>query len=63
MLNFLIDQRPTTGVWDIPREWYQGDKYTQAFAISENWWKSIKATEKLLQLKRFNCLEAVNDEA
>ncbi|MNW42484.1 hypothetical protein D3C74_196560 [compost metagenome] len=63
-LNFLIDQRPTTGVWDIPWEWYQGDKYTQAFAISENWWKSIKATEKLLQLKKFNCLEGeVNDEA
>ncbi|WP_058302979.1 hypothetical protein [Gorillibacterium timonense] len=56
-LDVLIDQRPANGVWDIPWQWYNGDKYPRAFAISENWWKSLKATEKLLQLRRFNRLE------
>ncbi|HEX9063277.1 MAG TPA: hypothetical protein VF941_24155 [Clostridia bacterium] len=55
-LDLLIDQKPVTGVWDIPWEWYNGDKYVKAFAISENWWKSIKAIEKLLQLKSFGRL-------
>jgi hypothetical protein len=52
-LDHLVDQRPEMGVWGIPWEWYNGDIYTKAFAISENWWKSIKALEKLLILKRF----------
>ncbi|TCL63364.1 hypothetical protein EDC14_102182 [Hydrogenispora ethanolica] len=55
-LDQLIDQRPASGVWDIPWEWYNGNQYAKAFAISENWWKSFQAIEKLLQLKRFGRL-------
>ncbi len=56
-LDAIIDERPENGVWDIPWEWYNGGKYPEAFAISENWWKSNKAIEKLLQLKSFGRLE------
>lgn len=56
-LDLIIDQRPELGVWDIPWEWYNGDKYSKAFAISQNWWKSLKAIEKLLQLKSFGRLD------
>ena len=52
-LDLLIDQRPEGGVWPIPWEWYNNDKYPKAFAISENWWKAFKSIEKLLQLKSF----------
>lgn len=55
-LDLMIDQRPALGVWNIPWEWYNGDKYLKAFAISENWWKSLKSIEKLLQLKSFGRL-------
>lgn len=56
-LDLIIDQRPALGVWNIPWEWYNGDKYPKAFAISENWWRSLKAIEKLLQLKSFGRLD------
>jgi hypothetical protein len=52
-LDHIIDERPSMGVWDIPWEWYNGNKYPKAFAITENWWKAAKAIEKLLQLKTF----------
>jgi hypothetical protein len=55
-LDIIIDQRPAGGIWSIPWEWYNGDKYLKAFAISENWWKSFKALEKLLLLKNFGRL-------
>ncbi|MDP4146878.1 MAG: hypothetical protein Q8936_20800 [Bacillota bacterium] len=55
-LDSIIDQRPALGVWSIPWEWYNGNKYPKAFAISENWWKAFKAIEKLLQLRSFGRL-------
>ncbi|MBC8059176.1 MAG: hypothetical protein H7Y18_00735 [Clostridiaceae bacterium] len=55
-LDLLIDQRPEGGVWGIPWEWYNNDKYPKAFAISENWWKSFKVIDKRLQLKSFGRL-------
>lgn len=55
-LDRLLDQRPEQGIWEIPWEWYNGNKYPKAFAISENWWKSFEGIEKLLQLKRFHRL-------
>lgn len=55
-LDLIIEKRPVGDVWSIPWEWYNGDKYPKAFAISENWWKSFKAIEKLLQLKSFGRL-------
>lgn len=56
-LDRIVDQRPVMGVWDIPWEWYNDNKYPKAFAISENWWKAFKAIEKLLQLRSFGRLE------
>ena len=56
-LDAIITERPIDGVWDIPWEWYNGNKYPREFAISENWWKSAKALEKLLLLKQFKRFE------
>jgi len=50
-LDELIEIRPRNGVWNIPWEWYDGGAYAREFAISENWWKSYKAIEKLLFIK------------
>jgi hypothetical protein len=55
-LDELIEIRPKNGVWDIPWQWYDGGKYAKEFAISENWWKSSKAIEKLLFLKAYGRL-------
>jgi len=58
-LDFLIDTRPQNGIWPIPWSWFDNnDKYPRQFAISENWWKAIKGTEKVLYLKRFGRVEA-----
>jgi len=50
-LDELIKIRPQNEVWNIPWEWYNGSIYANEFAISETWWKSYKAIEKLLFLK------------
>lgn len=55
-LDHIIDSRSPSGVWDIPWEWYNGNRYPKEFAISENWWKSFEAIDKLLKLKRFGRL-------
>ena len=57
-LDFLIDTRPQNGIWPIPWSWFDNnDKYLKQFAISENWWKAIKGTEKVMHLKRFGRVE------
>jgi hypothetical protein len=57
-LDELIEIRHEKGVWNIPWQWYDDGKYTKEFAISENWWKSTKAIEKLLFLKAYGRLSA-----
>lgn len=52
-LDELIDIRPENGVWGIPWQWYDNGKYVREFAISENWWKSYKAIEKLLFIREY----------
>ncbi len=52
-LDRIIDSRPSSGVWELPWEWYQGDRYVKEFAISANWWKSFEAIGKLLKLESF----------
>lgn len=53
-LDYLIDTRPAGGVWPIPWSWFDNNgRYPKEFAISENWWKTIKATEKALLLQSF----------
>lgn len=56
-LDRMIEARPALGVWGIPWEWYNGNKYPKEFAISENWWRSFEAIDKLLKLERFGRLE------
>ena len=56
-LDELIDIRPAGGVWPIPWQWYDGGAYSGEFAISENWWKSYKAIEKLLFIKAHGRLQ------
>ncbi len=57
-LDFLIDTRPQNGIWPIPWSWFDNnEKYSRQFAISENWWKAIKGTEKVLYLKQFGRLD------
>lgn len=56
-LDYLIDTRPGGGVWGITWSWFENnEKYGNEFAISENWWKSYKAIEKLAFLKNFGRL-------
>ena len=55
-LDELIKIRPQNSVWGIPWEWYDGGKYAKEFAISENWWRSYKAIEKLLFLRNYGRL-------
>ena len=56
-LDQTIDKKPASGVWDIPWEWYNGNKYPHAFAISIHLEKSYFAIENLLQLHRFGRLD------
>jgi hypothetical protein len=55
-LDELIDLRPRNDGWGIPWKWYSDGTYAKEFAISENWWKSYKAIEKLLFLKAYGRL-------
>lgn len=56
-LDFLIETRPSGGVWNIPWSWFENnEKYAKEFAISENWWKGAKAIEKLRLLRNFSRL-------
>ena len=58
-LDFLIETRPQNGIWPIPWSWFDHNgKYPKQFAISENWWRAIKGTEKVLYLKQFGRLES-----
>lgn len=53
-LDYLIDTRPENGVWGITWSWFDNNgKYAREFAISENWWKAVKAIEKVHFLRNF----------
>lgn len=56
-LDLIIDSKPKGDVWGIPWEWYNEHTASKNFAISENWWKASKATDKLKQLRSFGRLE------
>jgi len=57
-LDYLIKSRPEQSVWGITWSWYDNqEKYSNAFAISENWWKSKLAISTMRSLKNFNRLE------
>lgn len=53
-LNYLIETLPQNDVWGITWTWFDNNsKYAKEFAISENWWKAMKAIEKMRFLKSF----------
>jgi hypothetical protein len=57
-LDYLIETITVQGVWDINWNWItNAEKYKLEFAISENWWKSNKAIEKLEFLRNFGRCE------
>lgn len=57
-INYLIETIPHNDVWGITWTWFDNiSKYTKEFAISENWWKSNKAIEKMRFLKNFGYIE------
>ncbi len=57
-LDYLIDTRPVGAVWGIPWSWFDlNERYAKAFAISENWWRGIKALEAVELLSKFGRVE------
>lgn len=57
-LDYIIDTRNPDGVWNITWSWFDlCEIYGKEFAVSENWWKSMKAIEKVKHLKNFGRLE------
>lgn len=57
-LDYLIKTRPEKSVWGITWTWFENmEHYANAFAISENWWKSYHAIWKMRFLKSFGRLE------
>ena len=57
-LDYLIDTRNPGGVWNITWTWFDlGEIYPKEFAVSENWWMSSKAIEKMRFLRAFGRIE------
>ncbi|MFT3983822.1 MAG: hypothetical protein QM697_07930 [Lachnospiraceae bacterium] len=57
-LDYIIDTRTETGVWEITWSWFENnEKYFKEFAISENWWKADVAIEKVRLLRNFGRME------
>ncbi len=52
--HYLLDTLPQNDVWGITWTWFDNlEQYFKQFAISENWWKSEKALEKIRFLRNF----------
>jgi len=49
-LSHLQNTRDENGIWPIPWEW---GAFESDFAVSKNWWKSIKAIQYQIFLKNF----------
>ena len=57
-IDYLIDTRPRNDVWPITWTWFENnEQYAKEFAVSEVWWKAIKAIEKVRFLKAFNRID------
>ena len=57
-INYLIETIPGNDVWGITWTWFDNNsKYMKEFAISENWWKSSKAIEKMRFLINFGNID------
>ena len=54
-LDYIIEKRQENGVWNITWSWFDHNEiYAKEFAISENWWKSVIAIDKLKLLRNFD---------
>ncbi len=57
-LDYIIETRPKKGVWDITWSWFENnDKYSNEFAISQNWWKGTIAIHNMNLLRSFNRID------
>lgn len=62
-LDYVVDTLSKDGSWEPNWTWYNTiERYPDAYAISRNWWRSIKAIEYLSFLKAFGCLEGKNGQ-
>ncbi len=57
-IKYLITTKPADDVWAITWTWFDNmEKYEKYFNVSENWWKAIKAIEKMQLLCNFEIIE------
>lgn len=57
-IQYLIDTKPTDDVWGITWTWHDEKKqYETEFILSKNWWKAVKAIEKVRFLMNFKYLD------
>ena len=62
-LDYVVDTLSKDGSWEPNWTWYNTiERYPDAYAISRNWWRSIKAIEYLSFLKAFGRLEGKNSQ-
>lgn len=62
-LDHVVDTLSKDGSWEPNWTWYNTiECYPDAYAISRNWWRSIKAIEYLSFLKAFGRLEGKNSQ-
>ena len=53
-LDYLEKTRHLGGVWDITWTWFDNmAQYAPQFAVSDNWWKGVKAIENMTFLRNF----------
>lgn len=58
-LDYLVATLPEDDVWPINWCWFDlQERYRDAFAVSERWWKASKAVDKLCLLRAFGRIEA-----
>lgn len=52
-IDYLMSTRHSGGVWDIMWNWAD---YPKAFAVSENWWMGVCATNNMLFVREFGTI-------
>lgn len=56
-LSYLIETKPKDDMWGITWNWFNlMERYPKEFILSENWWKAMKAIEKVNFLKNFEAI-------
>lgn len=56
-IQYLKETKPKNDVWGINWTWFDNMQcYGKEFILSENWWKAMKAIEKVCFLKSFQVI-------